>query len=135
MEGEGRGIGVLKTVAIAVGILMAVLPAAAAALFGIHGLFQYKWILGAAEMVLLAVEVFLLSGVRPELGKERRIPGGRRRRGSRGGDREKDRTMGGYILGKRRRMRGEFPAGLLQNRGKKRKRSSRRSFWQPGLWK
>ena len=29
----------------------------------------------------------------------------------------------------------EFPAGLLQNRGKKRKRSSRRSFWQPGLWK
>ena len=48
---------------------MAVLPAAAAALFGIHGLFQYKWILGAAEMVLLAVEVFLLSGVKAGTGK------------------------------------------------------------------
>lgn len=52
---------VLKTAAISTGILMVVLPAAAAALFGIHGLFRYKWFLGTAEMVLLAAEALLLS--------------------------------------------------------------------------
>ena len=88
-ERVGKRDRVLKTAAVAAGILMAVLPAAAAALFGIRGLFQYKWILGAAEMILLAVEVFLLSGAKAGTGKGK--AGSRRQEecGPEGEDREK----------------------------------------------
>lgn len=88
---------VLKTVAIAVGILMAVLPAAAAALLESMACFSINGSMGAAEMVLLAVEVFLLSGVKAGTGKgkaDSRLAGGA---WSRGGGPGKDRTMGGIF--------------------------------------
>ena len=95
---------VLKTAAVAAGILMAVLPAAAAALFGIHGLFQYKWILGAAEMILLAVEVFLMSGAKAGTGKGKAGSRRQEERGPEGEDREKTEAMGGIFQGKTRRQ-------------------------------
>lgn len=57
-EEKERG---LKLAVIVTGILMAALPAAAAALSGPRGLFQYKWILGTAELVLAAVGAVLLT--------------------------------------------------------------------------
>lgn len=76
---------ILKTAAIAAGILMAVLPAFTAAFFGFHGLFQYKWILGAAEMALAAVEALLLSGAKAGAGKGK---AGSRQQEERGPERE-----------------------------------------------
>ena len=103
---------VLKTVAIAVGILMAVLPAAAAALLESMACFSINGSWGLQRWSFGSGSVSVVGGEGRNWEKERRIPGGRRSVVQRGGGPGKRQNHGRYILGKRRRMRGEFPAGL-----------------------
>ena len=118
---------VLKTAAVAAGILMAVLPAAAAALFGIHGLFQYKWILGAAEMILLAVEVFLLSGAKAGTGKGKAGSRRQEERGPEGEDREKTEPWEVYF------REDEADAGRISSRPAAEQREEKEEEFQTVL--